>query len=111
MGTPQDIVYRDADIVRMDNDGIAVRVGDGETWISFADCARNFAAVNKNSSTVCVGERNILAFTFTFCTVPRTTVVFSQGAFKLLGKASATRRFRRLQVHITDSGYTTYDMT
>ena len=81
------------------------------TFIRFADCAANFAALHGGSGK-CVGERDVTGSnpSIDLYTAPLTThIIFvSKG---LLGRGAAMRRFHALQRQIESFGYTTYDAT
>ena len=81
------------------------------TFIRFAECAANFAALHGGSGR-CVGERDITGSnpSITLYTAPLTTdiIFISRGP---LGRSAALRRFHALLKQIEAFGYTTYDAT
>ncbi len=81
-------------------------------YINFADCIRNFCDEFGGNSQTCVAARDVLNFTFTFYTVPKTVVCFSKGRRRgLLSNHLAAKRFHALQKRLREFGFTTYDMT
>jgi len=80
--------------------------------INFADCIKNFSEEYGWQSQTCVAERDALNLTFTFYTVPKTTICFrnSRKRGRLLDYFAA-KRFHSLQRRLGELGLTSYDMT
>ena len=92
-------------------DGLTLRLGKKETYISFEECAKNFSS-EKNISCNCVATRDITTLSFTFYTNPKTEVVFHRNLLKRLFLCNcAQRKFLDLQKAIIDAGYTSYDLS
>lgn len=86
--------------------------GAERVYINFADCIKNFSEEYGGQSRTCVAARDALNLTFTFYTVPKTTICFRKGRRRgLLSDYFAAKRFRALQKRLSDFGLTSYDMT
>lgn len=99
-------------LINLDNDGITLRYHSNNIHIKFDDCAWNYAIENSLDKSNCVATRDISALTFTFYTVPKTKIVFKKHLIKDLffGK-SAVDKFLDLQNAISQTGYTSYDLS
>ena len=93
-----------SEIREMNREGIAFTTGQN---IIFGDCIKQ-----RYDSETCVAERNICAIPpyFEFFTPDRPTrIVFSGKG--LFSKASVRGSFLELQKHISESGYSSYDLS
>ncbi len=102
--------YTENDIICVSEKGIDL----GELgFIDFQECTNNFNQVN-NVADKCVGERDILDYSFTFYTSPKPTMIKFMPKNKLLeffSKENTSSRFHKLQKQIVQYGYSSYDMT
>lgn len=100
------------DIIKIDKEGITLDNHSTNIRISFNDCAQNYANENSLNKSKCVATRDISTLTFSFYTEPKTKIVFKKHLIKDLffGK-SAVNKFLNLQNAISQSGYTSYDLS
>ncbi len=86
-------------------------------FVSLKACADNYQKIRADASGVCVGERNILEYTFVFyCGEEILKVVFEKRLVwnfsqKRLFHGTRDIRFHRFQKWIADQGYTTFDLS
>lgn len=100
------------EIINFNKMGLTVKNKNAEIFISFDECAKNFANENSIKKSKCVAVRDISALTFTFYTKPKIKIVFKKHFLKnLLSGKSAVSRFCDLQKNIIQSGFTSYDLS
>lgn len=99
-------------ILDVDKEGITLAEGETKYYISFNECAKNYAIENTLKASKCVAIRDITKLTFTFYTTPKTKVIFKKHFLKdiFYGK-TATSKFLDLQRIINQLGYTSYDIS
>lgn len=99
-------------IVDTGKDGITIESPDGNVFINFKECAKNFSSEHGDSSAKCVAARDITSMTFIFYTAPKTEIVFEKRTLKnIFGKKSANDKFSELQKAIDEAGYRSYDLS
>ncbi|MBR2223127.1 MAG: hypothetical protein IJ973_02270 [Christensenellaceae bacterium] len=98
------------------SDSLVYKAKDGFHQIDFEECAKNFADIHSIKENRCIGERNIekryvLLYTNGFHTkiVFRKAFVFPFRNHLLHG--TRRERFLKLQALLSQTKYTTYDMT
>ena len=95
-------------IVDINSTGMLLKERGSLCFISFEDCAKNFAIENSLKKTKCVATRNIENLTFTFYANKKIKVVFKRRFF---ARKSAVNKFMELQKLLDKYGYTSYDLT
>ena len=100
------------DVINVDHKGITLRYSNGNIYVRFDECAKNYATENLLETSKCVATRDITTLSFTFYTLPKTKVIFKKHFLKdlLFGK-SAVSKFFDLQKAIVQSGYTSFDLS
>ncbi len=108
IGTKEDksgnIIYKD-------------KKGDFHT-IDFASCSLNYKEQHKNSSALCVGERDVADGSFIFYTSGIKTKLSFKKRYILstvfaprILKGAKNKRFHTLNALINRAGFTTYDLS
>ena len=98
-------------VVKIEREGVLLRGGSGDAYVSFAECARNFQ-VEQGGDGRCVAERDASRMTFLFYSRPRARLELGGRFWRdLLRGGSAVREFRALQAAIERFGYKSCDMT
>lgn len=99
-------------IESINKDGLTVKNGNKFVFISFEECAKNYALENSLKKSRCVAERDITKLIFIFYTEPKIRLTFKKRFFiDWLPFKHATSEFRELQKAIISYGYTTYDLS
>lgn len=99
-------------IIKIDNEGITLENQNNNIYVCFDEYAKNYATETSLESSRCVATRDITTLSFTFYTLPKTKVVFKKQFLNdLISGKSAVSRFFELQNVISQSGYTTYDLS
>ena len=104
-------LFTENDISKIDARGISLKNG---MYISFAECAEHWAKMNSCEGSTCIGERDIINFTFTFYALPKPIVIKfikKRSFFEFFSRCNTRQRFHNLQKSIVQNGYCTYDMT
>ncbi len=98
-------------------DSIVYKDKDGLHQIDLATCAKNYHAQNPSSSGKCIGDRNVVEFYFLIYTsgVP-TKIVFKKTLIwtfwgSSLFTGSKLQRFEQFRRILSETKYTTYDVT
>lgn len=100
------------EIVDINSSGITLKNVDSYVYVSFDDCAQNFASENLLETSKCIATRDITKLSYTFYTNPKTILVFKKHLIKdLFSGISAQKKFSELRKAITKYGYTSYDMS
>lgn len=101
-----------SEIVNINSTGITLKHKTANIFVSFEECAKNYANQNFLETSKCVAVRDITNLTFTFYTNPKVKMVFKKSFFKnLFSGKSAVRRFLDLQKSIRNFGFTSYDLS
>lgn len=99
-------------VINVDNKGITLEHQNTNIYIGFEDCAKNYAIQKSLKASKCVATRDITTLTFSFYTLPKTKVIFRKHFLKdLISGKSAVSQFLHLQNAISQSGYTSYDLS
>lgn len=100
------IIY--SKIASIDRRGMVIKHKEGEIYIDFKECTRNYAHKNNFIKSKCVAKRDITKHEIIFFTEPYTVVKFKNKF--IIGK-SATREFIELQKAIINYGYSSFDLS
>ena len=101
-----------SELVSVDQWGIKVKNKKTEVFITFEECAKNYANEKLIEESKCVATRDITRLTFTFYTSPKIKLIFRKQFFKdILSGKTATGKFIDLQNEINKYGYTSYDLS
>ena len=103
-------IYTEDEIIGISKDGISLRTF---AFINFRECAYNFM-ITIGGSGKCIGDRDITDLSFTFYTSPKPIKIkfIKKNKFiELFKKKNTFSRFHKLQMQITNYGYSTYDMS
>lgn len=108
---PDDCIICD-EILDINGYGLTIKYNKSDAFISFDECAKNYANENSLKNSRCVATRDMTKLTFTFYTQPKIKVVFKKHFFKdLFSGRSAVSKFLELQKAINKYGYTSYDLS
>lgn len=107
---PDDIICDE--LLDVSSSGLTIKCNNSDMFISFEECAKNYANEKFLENSSCIATRDITKLTFTFYTQPKIRVVFKNYFFKdLFSGKSAVSKFLELQKAINKYGYTSYDLS
>ena len=99
-------------VICIDKQGILAKQKSESVFISFEECAQNFALENGFEKSRCVAVRCVEERSFTFYTSPKVKIIFKRNFLKdLLPNKSALHQFHNLQRAIQQMGFSTYDLS
>ena len=108
---PDDGIICD-ELLDVSSSGLTIKCNNSDMFISFDECAKNYANENSLENSCCVATRDITKQTFTFYTQPKIRVIFKKHFFKdLFSGRSAVSKFLDMQKAIVEAGYTSYDLS